>query len=332
MQPAAVASVRLESAASSLSGLLDRIERSSYRQRLAREFSDGKGTLSSSIALQSAASTALPTTRSPYLTAPRGGSLGGLALASEAAEVGLGSLGLHRACVARDEIFVVEDVEEDDSYAAAPPQAFRSDRAAPRDNAAAFAEDDEDEDEEIDDEQEEDEFDMGAEMPARPAAQRAAFDRRRASVACLSMIDQVWSRLDPSGKGSVSKRDLLSTLRSDPMVAQFLQLPQHFHESSKEGTGNIAQALEAFRSMSVETGKITFVELQAFVKELGEEDGSGSGRSSAPRGGHAAPAPPPPPQPAAARGQVSLFSVPLSSSIFGENSAHHLTRSPSQHI
>ena len=302
MQPAVHASARLESATSSLSGLLDRIERSSYRERLAREFSDAHGAFSSSIALPLSAS-ALPATRAPYSNVPRDAAVRGAARASVAVVVRNTVAGSRSARVASDESFVVEDVEEDYSHAAAPQQAHRSARAAPRDDAAAFAEEEEEEEEDDD----EDDFDAGAEMPARPTASRAAFDRRRASVACLSMIDQVWSRLDPSGKGSVSKRELLSTLRSDPMVAQFLQLPQHFHESSAQGSGNIAQALEAFRSMSAETGKITFVELQAFVKDLGEEEGSrsGSGSSSVPSMGRSTTPPPPPTPPAAARGRTT---------------------------
>ena len=98
---------------------------------------------------------------------------------------------------------------------------------------------------------------------------------------CISMIEQVWAKLDPSGKGSVSKRELLSTLRSNPMVATFLNLPQHFHESTATGSGNIAQALEAFRSMSGETGKITFAELQTFVTEETEQGGVDNGTATA---------------------------------------------------
>ena len=107
------------------------------------------------------------------------------------------------------------------------------------------------------------------------------------------MIEQVWGKLDSTGKGSVSKRELLSTLRSNPMVATFLNLPQHFHESTAKGSGNIAQALEAFRSMSGETGKITFAELQTFVTERGLD----SSTDSSPGSGRPAPPPFAPPSP-----------------------------------
>ena len=77
-----------------------------------------------------------------------------------------------------------------------------------------------------------------------------------------AFLEELFSRVDRNGDGSISRAELIKTARADAQVRELLQLPEHIREEQR------AALEEVFQGMDVDDSRgVDLAEFVAFMRQ-----------------------------------------------------------------